>query len=132
MSSMEDLQNTRRVRNLHSLVQVGPATGAIEAMEQVLSLVEKARSFHSCNTCYRCGKGRHQKTHDRYRVPKFPHSSATFNILSGFHILASPKVLQGAFGDSACPMRCSQPRPMLANRHLTGLTWFPIVLYYIK
>ena len=21
---------------------------------------------------------------------------------------------------------------MLANRHLTGLTWFPIVLYYIK
>ena len=72
------------------------------------------------------------KTLDRYRVPKFPHSSATFNILSGFHILASPKVLQGAFGDSTCPMWCSQPCPMLANRHLTGLTWFPIVLYYIK
>ena len=69
---------------------------------------------------------------DRYHVPEFPHSSATFNIISGFCILASPKVLQGAFGDSACPMQCSQPCPMLANRHLTGLTWFPIVLYYIK
>ena len=70
--------------------------------------------------------------YDRYSVPKFPHSSATFNILSGFHILVSPKVLQGAFGDSTCPMWCSQPCTMLANRHLTGLTWFPIVLYYIK
>ena len=69
---------------------------------------------------------------DRYRVPKFPHSSATFNIISGFCILASPKVLQGAFGNSACPTWCSQPCPMLANRHLTGLTWFPIVLCYIK
>ena len=69
---------------------------------------------------------------DRYRVPKFPHSSATFNIISGFRILASPKVLQGALGDSACPMQCSQLCPMPANRHLTGLTWFPIVLYYIK
>ena len=68
---------------------------------------------------------------DRYRVPEFPHSSAAFNIISGFRILASPKVLQGAFGDSACPTPCSQPCPMLANRHLTGLTWFPIVLYYI-
>ena len=61
-----------------------------------------------------------------------PHSSATFNVNSGFRILASPKVLQGACGDSACPMQHSQPCPMLANRHLTGLTWFPIVLYYIK
>ena len=69
---------------------------------------------------------------DRYRVPKFPHSSATFNIISGFRILTSPKVLQGALGDSACPTQCSQPCPMPANRHLTGLTWFPIVLYYIK
>ena len=68
----------------------------------------------------------------RYRVPKFPHSSATFNIISGFRILTSPKVLQGALGDSACPAQCSQPYPMPANRHLTGLTWFPIVLYYIK
>ena len=69
---------------------------------------------------------------DRYRVPKFPHSSATFNIISGFCIPASPKVLQGAFGDSACPTWGSQPCPMLANRHLTGLTWFPIVLYLYK
>ena len=69
---------------------------------------------------------------DRYCVPEFPHSSATFNIILGFHILASPKVLQGALGDSTCPTQCSQPCPMLANRHLTGLTWFPIVLYYIK
>ena len=30
---------------------------------------------------------------DRYRVPEFPHSSVTFNIISGFRILASPKVL---------------------------------------
>ena len=69
---------------------------------------------------------------DRYRVPEFPHSSATFNIISGFSILASPEVLQGALGDSTCPMQCSQLCPMPANRHLTGLTWFPIVLYYIK
>ena len=122
------------------------------------------------DTCYRCGKGRHQKTQDckavdatcrgcgkkghfekiclkgkcsthsleapqastssagvgareplyfddggqpvRYHVPEFPHSSATFNIISGFHILTPPKVLQGALGDSTCPMQCSQPCPM--------------------
>ena len=69
---------------------------------------------------------------DRYCVPEFPHSSATFNIISEFCILASPKVLQGALGDSACPMQCSQPCQIPANRHLTGLTWFPIVLYHIK
>ena len=68
----------------------------------------------------------------RYCVPKFPHSSATFNIILGSRILASPEVLQGALGDSACPTQCSQPCPMPANRHLTGLTWFPIVLNYIK
>ena len=68
------------------------------------------------------------KTH----VPKFPHSSATFNIILGSHILTSPKVLQGSLGDSTCPTQCSQPYPMPANRHLTGLTWFPIVLNYIK
>ena len=31
-------------------MQVGAVTGAIEAMEQVLNLVEKARSFHSHKT----------------------------------------------------------------------------------
>ena len=40
----------KRVRSLHSLEQVGTVTGATEAMEQVLSLVEKARSFHSHKT----------------------------------------------------------------------------------
>ena len=40
----------RRARSLHSLVQVGPTTRVIEAMEQVLSLVEKTRIFHSCKT----------------------------------------------------------------------------------
>ena len=50
MSSMENPPNTRRVRSLHSLVQVGAVTGATEAMEQVLSLVQKARSFHSHKT----------------------------------------------------------------------------------
>ena len=32
------------------MVQVGATTGVIEAMEQVLSLVEKAISFHSHKT----------------------------------------------------------------------------------
>ena len=43
-------KGVRRVRSLHSLVQVGAVTRVIEAMEQVLSLVEKARSFHSHKT----------------------------------------------------------------------------------
>ena len=50
MSSMVNLLNTRRARSLHNLAQVGPTTGVIEAMEQVLSLVKKARSFHSHKT----------------------------------------------------------------------------------
>ena len=47
---MANQLNTRRVRSLHILVQVGAITGVTEAMEQVLSLVEKARSFHSHKT----------------------------------------------------------------------------------
>ena len=50
MSSMESQPRPKRVRSLHSLVQVRTVTGVIEAMEQVLSLVEKASSFHSCKT----------------------------------------------------------------------------------
>ena len=50
MSSMANLPRTKRVRSLHSLVQVGAITGATEAMEQVLNLVEKVRSFHSHKT----------------------------------------------------------------------------------
>ena len=49
MSSMANLPR-KRVRSLHSLVQVGAVTGVTEAMEQVLNLVEKARSFHSNKT----------------------------------------------------------------------------------
>ena len=47
---MANQPRTKRVRSLHSLVQVGAITGVTEAMQQVLSLVEKARSFHSCKT----------------------------------------------------------------------------------
>ena len=50
MSSMESQLKTRRVKSLHSLVQVGAVTGVTEAMEQVLNLVEKVRSFHSHKT----------------------------------------------------------------------------------
>ena len=62
---MENQLKVRRVRSLHSLVQVGAATGVIGAMELVLNPVERVRNFHSCtDTCYRCGKGRHQKVQD--------------------------------------------------------------------
>ena len=47
---MANQPRIRRVRRLHSLVHVGAVTGVTEAMEQVLSLVEKARSFHSHKT----------------------------------------------------------------------------------
>ena len=47
---MENPPKVRRVRNPHNLVQVQAATGAIGAMEQVLNLVEKVRSFHSHQT----------------------------------------------------------------------------------
>ena len=44
---MESLPRVRRVRSPHSLVQVPTARGA---MEQVLNLVERVGSFHSCKT----------------------------------------------------------------------------------
>ena len=47
---MVNLLRIRKARSLHRLAQGGPITGMIEAMEQVLSLVEKARSFHSHKT----------------------------------------------------------------------------------
>ena len=50
MSSMESRLKTRRVKSLHSLVQVGAITGVTGAMEQILNLVEKVRSFHSHKT----------------------------------------------------------------------------------
>ena len=95
-----------------------------EGDKEVMKKVAKSRQLHLVAV--------KMKELVRYCVPEFPHSSATFNIISGSRILTSPKVLQGALGDSTCPMQCSQPCPMPANRHLTGLTWFPIVLYYIK
>ena len=50
MSSMANPPRTKRVRSLHSLVQVGAITRVTEAIEQVLNLVEKVRSFHSHKT----------------------------------------------------------------------------------
>ena len=50
MSSMANQPRTKRVRSLHSLVLVGAITRVTEAMEQVLSLVKKARGFHSHKT----------------------------------------------------------------------------------
>ena len=50
MYSMENQLRERRVRSLHSLEQVGAATGVIGAMEQVLNPVERVGSFHSCKT----------------------------------------------------------------------------------
>ena len=47
---MESQLKTRKVKSLHSLVQVGAVTGVAKAMEQVLNLVEKVRSFHSHKT----------------------------------------------------------------------------------
>ena len=51
MSSMANQLNTRRIRkSTQSGASGGQSQGVTEAMEQVLSLVEKARSFHSCKT----------------------------------------------------------------------------------
>ena len=50
MYSMENQLKIRRVKSLHSLVQVGAATGVIKAMEQVLNPMERVRSFHSHKT----------------------------------------------------------------------------------
>ena len=47
---MENQLKVRRVRSLHSLVQVGATTRVIEAMEQVLDPVEKVGKFHSHKT----------------------------------------------------------------------------------
>ena len=50
MYSMENQLKVRMVRSLHSLVQVGAATGVIGDMEQVLNPVERVGSFHSHKT----------------------------------------------------------------------------------
>ena len=65
MSSMANPPRTKRIRSLHSLAQVGAITRATGAMEQVLNLVEKVRSFHSHKTLATdVAKNRHQKTQD--------------------------------------------------------------------
>ena len=51
MSSMENLPNSKKGTEVYTVwCKWGQSTGVIEAMEQVLSLVEKARSFHSHKT----------------------------------------------------------------------------------
>ena len=64
---MENQLKIRKVKSLHSLVQVGAATGMIKAMELVLNPVGKDKKLPFLQeTCYRCGKSRHQK----YRIVK--------------------------------------------------------------
>ena len=50
MYSMENQLKVTRVKSLHSLVQVGAATGVTKAMEIVLNLVERVRNFYSHKT----------------------------------------------------------------------------------
>ena len=48
MYSMGNQLRARKVRSLHSLVQVGAVHRVIEVMELVLNPVERVRNFHSC------------------------------------------------------------------------------------
>ena len=50
MYSMENQLKIRKVKSLHSLVQVGAVTGVTKAMGLVLNPVERVRSFHSHKT----------------------------------------------------------------------------------
>ena len=65
MSSMENPQRVRRARNPHSLVQVPTARESDRGhgMSSTPSGKGKKLPFLQ-DTCYRCGKGRHQKTQD--------------------------------------------------------------------
>ena len=65
MSSMENQLNTRRVRSLHSLVQVGAITGCNRGHGTSSKPSGKGKKLpFPQDTCYRCGKNRHQKTQD--------------------------------------------------------------------
>ena len=65
MYSMENPPRVRRVRNPHSLVQVQTARGAIGGHGTSSKPSGKGRKFPFLqDTCYRCGKGRHQKAQD--------------------------------------------------------------------
>ena len=60
---MENPPSPRRVRN-HSLVQ-GQAAQGQEATGAPCPVEKTTKDLHYCpDTCYRCGKGRHQKAYD--------------------------------------------------------------------
>ena len=62
---MESQLKTRRVKSLHSLVQVGAVTGVTKAIKTSSKPSGKGKKFpFPQDTCYRCGKGRHQKVQD--------------------------------------------------------------------
>ena len=65
----------------------------------------------------------------RYRVPEFPHSSATFNII--FRI-PYPGLPPKSYKDHWATVHVLCSAVNHTQHHLTGLTWFPIVLNYIK
>ena len=64
MSSMESQPRPKRVRSLHSLVQVGAVTGARGHGTSSKPGGKGKKLPFPQDTCYRCGKGRHQKTQD--------------------------------------------------------------------
>ena len=143
MSSMVNLLKMRRVRIVQSLVQVGATTGAIEAMEQVLSLVEKARSFPFLQgTCYRCGKGRHQKTQDckaldvvcRGCGKKGHFEKVCLKAKRSTHSLEVPEASNNStgeplyFNDDRQPVFTHMVSVLHANKHLIK---FPIALDYM-
>ena len=145
MSSMANLPRTKRVRSLHSLPQVGAITRVTEAMEQVLNLVEKVRSFHSHKTLatdvaktdtrkprtvklwMRCAEVVEKRDTLRKSVSRnVPHIHLRFHKL--------PPVLQGAgageplyFDDNGQPIFAHMVSVPHANKHLIK---FPIALYY--
>ena len=65
MSSMENGPRARRVRSLHSLVQVGAITRENRGHGTSSKPGGKGKKLPFLqDTCYRCGKGRHQNTQD--------------------------------------------------------------------
>ena len=65
MYNIESQLRVRRVKSLHSLVQVGAATGAIGAMGMSSKPSGKGRKLpFPQDTCYRCVKCRHRKVQD--------------------------------------------------------------------
>ena len=62
---MENPQRVRRVRNPHSLVQVQATTGGNRGHGMSSNPSGKGKKLPFLqDTCYRCGKGRHQKVQD--------------------------------------------------------------------